>query len=112
MKSTLNRRSAARIIAAKQGITINAAEDVIDAFIEELSQHLCDGGRVSFRGLGSFTVYDRKTEKTYIDISTGEKKAAPPRSYVKFTVSRKLQDRVRRHRNEQNKRTRREDQGV
>jgi len=101
MKSTLNRRSAAKNIAAKQGLSINAAEDVIDAFIEELSQHLCSGGRVSFRGLGAFSVYDRKTEKTYVDIATGEKKAAPPRSYVKFTVSRKLQQRVRRHRDDQ-----------
>jgi nucleoid DNA-binding protein len=100
MKSTLNRRSVARAIASKQGMSINAAEDVIDALIEELSRHLCSGGRVSFRGLGAFSVYDRKTDKSYIDIATGEKKTAPPRSYIKFTVSKKLQDRVRRHRHE------------
>jgi nucleoid DNA-binding protein len=83
-----------RMLAAKHGITQNDARDILDTVLDSMAGTLCDGGSVSFHGLGTFSVKKRDGH-VYADPSTGERRRTPPRHFVRFSVSRKLQGAVR-----------------
>lgn len=68
------------------------AEEKLDRFIESLIKALSENEKVMFRRFGSFEV--RKTTEREITDPRGrqEKIHAKPRKYVKFTVSKVIEN--------------------
>lgn len=94
MSSTLNRAVMTRVIAETHGLSHAEAREILDTMFDSISAHLCEGGSVSFHGFGTLVVKPRDGH-VYVDPVTGQRKVAPPRHFVRFSVSRKLQSAVR-----------------
>jgi len=74
-------------IADKTGLNKVMVKSVLEAFLDELRQALCDGRRVELRNLGVFTAKKRK-RRVGRNPRTGESVPVPERIRVCFKLSR------------------------
>ncbi|MEL6344259.1 MAG: HU family DNA-binding protein [Myxococcota bacterium] len=74
-------------LAERRGIPRQIAEEVVHTFFEQMKETLCEGGRIEFRGFGSFKVRDYPA---YIGRNprTLERIQVPPKRLPVFKVSK------------------------
>lgn len=94
MHSTLNRAVMTKELAEKHDLSHNEARDVFQTVLDTIARHLREGGAVTFHGFGTLAVKQRDGH-VYTDPATGNRRKTRPRHFVRFTVSKKLQDSVR-----------------
>lgn len=71
---------------------LDLAEEKIDGFINALKAALKENDKIAFRGFGSFEVRET-TERMIVDPKDSSNIIhAKPRKYIKFKVSKNLQD--------------------
>ena len=80
-------------LAAREGITVKAAEEVVGVVFDSIAGALARGNRVEIRGLGSFKVknydgYDGRNPKS------GEKIEVRPKKLPFFKVGKELKARL------------------
>lgn len=80
-------------VAASTGLSHTAAAAAVRAMLGAIEAGLADGGRVVFRGFGTFLVADRP-ERPFVDPRTGRRGMSPARRAVRFVPSRILRDAV------------------
>lgn len=73
-------------IAKRTGITRIEVATVIDSFIAEIREAISNGNEVELRGLGTFTVRDRKA-RNGINPKTGEAIQVPEKRVPAFRIS-------------------------
>lgn len=94
MYSTLNRAVMTKALAEQHDLSQSQARDVLQTVLDTIGDHLREGGTVTFHGFGTLAVKQRDGH-VYTDPVTGDRHKTCPRHFVRFTVSKKLQDSVR-----------------
>ena len=81
-------------ISSDKKMSANDVRNVIQAFLDKMTDYLTDGDRLEFRDFGVFEVVKRKPK-----VGRNPKKASvpiiiPERSVVKFTPGKKMKQRI------------------
>lgn len=89
-RSTVTKKQLIHAISQEKGIHPNDVRNVIQAFLDKMTESLSTGNRLEFRDFGVFEVVRRKRK-----IGRNPKNAAvpiiiPERSAVKFTPGKKM----------------------
>jgi integration host factor subunit beta len=92
-RETLSKRTMTERIAAKAGIPIHLAQEVIQDFLDLIVAELSQGHRIEFRDFGVFQTVTRKP-RTALNPRTLEKVPVSSRVVVKFKAGRMLRERV------------------
>ncbi len=92
--STMTKKKLIGTIAQEKKLHPNDVRNVIQAFLDKMTDCLATGGRLEFRDFGVFEVVERKQK-----IGRNPKKAAEPiiipaRNAVKFTPGKKMRKRI------------------
>ena len=85
----MNRNEFVRALAAKTDMPIKAADELVKAYQEVLTEALASGESVSFVGFGSYQVKVREAHDMKIP-STGEVLNVPEKKRVTFKPGKKL----------------------
>lgn len=81
----------AAISRENPGLTVKEVECFLDHFFGEIGRHLVGGGRVEFRGFGSFSTAERRPNVGR-NPTTGEVVAVPGRRVVRFRPGKTVRD--------------------
>lgn len=85
-----------KLYSKKYNLKIKEAEKEVERFLETLETAFSENQIVNFRKFGSFEVRQTK-ERMVVDPKNQKEKIlihAKPRKYVKFKVSKKLEDKL------------------
>lgn len=93
--ATVTKKKLINAISQQKGIHPNDVRNVIQAFLDTMTDYLSKGDRLEFRDFGVFEVVERKQK-----IGRNPKDAAvpiiiPPRNAVKFTPGKRMRLRVK-----------------
>jgi len=88
--ATVTKKRLIQQISQKRGLHPNDVRNVVQAFLDAMTDTLSEGDRLEFRDFGVFEVVERKQK-----IGRNPKNAAvpiviPPRKAVKFTPGKKM----------------------
>ncbi len=92
-KHTVTKRDLIQRISASTGQTKVLVRDIIQRFLDEVSQELVGGNRLEFRKFGVFEVRQRPGRIAQ-NPKTLEKVPVPPKRVVKFKVGNVLKLRI------------------
>ena len=89
-KNTMTKKKLINSISQEKGIHPNDVRQVVQAFLDKMTDSLSDGNRLEFRDFGVFEVVERKQK-----IGRNPKNASvpiviPARQAVKFTPGKKM----------------------
>jgi integration host factor subunit beta len=92
--ATITKKKLIQVIAQKQGVHPDDVREVIQSFLDIITDCLAEGNRLEFRDFGVFEIVTRKQK-----IGRNPKNAAvpiviPARSVVKFTPGKKMKELV------------------
>lgn len=93
-KRTITKTHLVNAISSEQGMSATEVRNVIQAFLDKLTDTLTEGDRIEFRDFGVFEVVTRKAK-----IGRNPRKASvpipiPSRSAVKFTPGKKMKEQI------------------
>lgn len=83
-----------KALAEQHDISQRHARELLQTVFDTIANHLRDGGTVTFHGFGTLAVKQRDGH-VYTDPVSGKRRETRPRHFVRFNVSKKLQDSVR-----------------
>lgn len=88
--STVTKKKLIQVISQKEGVHPNDVRNVIQSFLDMMTDHLSQGDRLEFRDFGVFEIVERKQK-----IGRNPKNASvpiliPARKAVKFTSGKKM----------------------
>ena len=91
---TITKKKLIQTISQKKGLHPNDVRNVIQAFLDEMTDSLSQGDRLEFRDFGVFEVVERKQK-----IGRNPKNASvpiviPARKAVKFTPGKKMRQMI------------------
>ncbi len=89
----MNKSEMIEALAAKKGISLKKAEEIINTVFDSMTKALLDGDRIEIRGFGSFVVNEYKAY-TGRNPKTGEAIAVRPKRLPFFKVGKELKERV------------------
>ncbi len=89
----MNKSEMIEALAAKKGISLKKAEEIINTVFDSMTKALLDGDRIEIRGFGSFVVNEYKAY-TGRNPKTGEAIAVRPKKLPFFKVGKELKERV------------------
>lgn len=89
----MNKSEMIEALAAKKGISIKKAEEIINTVFETMTKALLEGDRIEIRGFGSFVVNEYKSY-TGRNPKTGEAISVKPKKLPFFKVGKELKERV------------------
>ncbi|MBY0552751.1 MAG: HU family DNA-binding protein [Candidatus Obscuribacterales bacterium] len=90
----MNKAELAGEIAGRTNTTKKAAEEMLGAFIEVVSENLSKGEKVTLVGFGSFLRRERKERETNNPQKKGEKIRVPAKKVPAFVPGKELKDKV------------------
>lgn len=90
----MNKAELAAEIAARTNTTKKAAEEMLGAFIEVVSENISKGEKVTLVGFGSFMRRERKARETNNPQKKGEKIRVPAKKVPAFTPGKEFKDKV------------------
>ena len=91
--ATVTRRDLTEAVCDEVGLVHGDAAELVDGFIEAITERLSAGEEVKISSFGSFTVRD-KGARMGRNPKTGEPAAILPRRVVVFRPSAKLKERI------------------
>lgn len=88
--ATITKKKLIQVISQEKGLHPNDVRNVIQAFLDRMTDYLANGDRLEFRDFGVFEIVKRKQK-----IGRNPKKASvpiviPARAAVKFTAGKKM----------------------
>ena len=89
----MNKQELISKVASKVGITKKQAQNVIDAFIEVVTDSLSKDEKVTLVGFGTFKVMQRKARKG-VNPQTKDIIQIPAKKVPKFVPGKNLKDKV------------------
>ncbi len=92
--ATITKKKLINDISRKKGVHPNDVRNVVQAFLDAMTDCLAEGNRLEFRDFGVFEVVERKQK-----IGRNPKNASvpiiiPARPAVKFTSGKKMRDMI------------------
>jgi integration host factor subunit beta len=100
--STITKKKLIQTISQERGVHPNDVRNVIQSFLDAMTDYLAKGDRLEFRDFGVFEIVERKQK-----IGRNPKNAAvpiviPARLAVKFTPGKKMKKLIEKDRARQN----------
>lgn len=100
--ATVTKKKLIQVISQKQGVHPNEVRNIIQSFLDTMTDCLAEGDRLEFRDFGVFEVVKRKQK-----IGRNPKNASvpiviPSRSAVKFTPGKRMKEVIEGEESEQN----------
>ncbi len=92
----MNKAELAAEIAARTNNTKKAAEDMLAAFTDVVTDVVSKGDRVTLVGFGTFERRDRQARMTNNPQKPGEKIRVPAKKVAAFRVGKEFQEKVAR----------------
>jgi len=88
--ATITKKKLIQVISQRLGLHPNDVKNVIQSFLDQMTDYLANGDRLEFRDFGVFEIVQRKQK-----IGRNPKNASvpiviPPRPAVKFTAGKKM----------------------
>lgn len=80
-------------LSVESNISIETATDIFNSFIDTIKDTLIDGGRVEFRGFGSFNVKDYQGY-TGRNPKTGQAVTVKPKRLPSFRAGKDLKEQI------------------
>ncbi|MBQ7738806.1 MAG: integration host factor subunit beta [Desulfovibrionaceae bacterium] len=80
-------------LSIESDISVEAATDIINSFIDTIKSSLIEGGRVEFRGFGSFNVKEYQGY-TGRNPRTGEAVTVKPKRLPTFRAGKDLKEQI------------------
>lgn len=92
--ATVTKKKLVQVISQSKGVHPNDVRDVIQEFLDRMTDYLAQGDRLEFRDFGVFEIVERKAK-----IGRNPKNASvpikiPARKAVKFTPGKKMKKMV------------------
>ncbi len=96
--ATITKKKLIQVISQNQGVHPNDVRNVIQAFLDAMTDYLAKGDRLEFRDFGVFEIVERKQK-----IGRNPKNASvpiviPARLAVKFTPGKNMKKRIEKER--------------
>lgn len=92
--TTITKKKLVQIISQQQGIHPNDVRNVIQAFLDRMSDYLSEGDRIEFRDFGVFEIVERKQKIGRNPKNAGVAIVIPARRAVKFTAGKKMRSMI------------------
>ncbi|MBI5654095.1 HU family DNA-binding protein [Candidatus Uhrbacteria bacterium] len=93
---SMNKAELISYLAEKVGVTKKQAEDMVEAFVEVVTNTLKSGGEVTIAGFGSFMAKTRKGRTGVNPQNTSQKIEIPSVTVPKFKAGKGLKDALKR----------------
>jgi integration host factor subunit beta len=94
--ATITKKRLIQVISQKRGIHPNEVRNVIQSFLDEMTDSLAHGDRLEFRDFGVFEVVVRKQKIGRNPKNAGVPIVIPARSAVKFIPGKKMRSLIER----------------
>ena len=94
MASSVSKADLVDSVAEKSDMTKKDVKTVMDTMLEQVGEHLKQGGKVQLTGFGTFEVRERKA-RTGVKPGTTEKIQIPASKYPAFKPGKGLKDSVK-----------------
>ncbi len=93
-KRTITKKELVHTISQEKGIHPNDVRQVIQAFLDKMTDCLSQGERLEFRDFGVFEVVERKQKIGRNPKNAGTPIVIPARNAVKFTPGKKMRSAI------------------
>ena len=90
--ATVTKKELVQLIAQKKGVHPNDVRDVLQAFLDLMTESLARGDRIEFRDFGVFEVVERKQKVGRNPKNASVPIIIPARKAVKFTSGKKMKE--------------------
>lgn len=88
--TTVTKKKLIQVISQKLGLHPNDVRNVIQSFLDQMTNYLASGDRLEFRDFGVFEIVRRKQKIGRNPKKAGVPIVIPARSAVKFTAGKKM----------------------
>lgn len=88
--TTVTKKKLIQVISQRRGLHPNDVRDVIQSFLDEMTESLAKGDRLEFRDFGVFEIVKRKQKIGRNPKNAGVPIVIPARSAVKFTPGKNM----------------------
>lgn len=92
--ATLTKKELVQLIAQKKGVHPNEVKEVVQLFLDFITDSLAKGDRIEFRDFGVFEVVLRKQKVGRNPKNADVPIIIPPRKAVKFTSGKRMKELV------------------
>ncbi len=89
----MNKSELIEKMAAKTGLNVFQAEEVVNLIYRKMRETMVQGGRIEIRGFGSFVVKEYQAYQGR-NPKTGDKISVPPKKLPFFKVGKELKERI------------------
>lgn len=94
--STVTKKKLIQIISQERGVHPNDVRNVIQSFLDAMTDSLSKGDRLEFRDFGVFEIVERKQKIGRNPKNAGVPIVIPARMAVKFTPGKKMKKLIER----------------
>lgn len=91
--ATITKKDLIDQISEKSGVRRSTVKDVVQMFLDQITEELASGNRLEFRDFGVFEVKSRAA-RTAQNPKTLQRVSVPPKRSVKFKGGRLMRDRL------------------
>jgi nucleoid DNA-binding protein len=95
--ATMTKKNLVQKIAQKKGMHPNEVRNVIQSFLDEMTDSLTNGDRLEFRDFGVFEIVERKRKIGRNPKNPSVPITIPARKAVKFTPGKKMKQAIESH---------------
>lgn len=88
--TTITKKKLIQVISQERGVHPNDVRNVIQSFLDKMTDSLVSGDRLEFRDFGVFEIVERKQKIGRNPKNAGVPIIIPPRRAVKFTPGKKM----------------------
>lgn len=88
--ATITKKKLIQVISQKRGVHPNDVRNVIQSFLDAMTEYLAQGDRLEFRDFGVFEIVVRKPKIGRNPKKAGVPIVIPARAAVKFTSGKKM----------------------
>ncbi len=88
--TTITKKKLIQVISQERGIHPNDVRNVVQSFLDAMTQFLAQGDRLEFRDFGVFEVVERKQKIGRNPKNAGVPIVIPARKAVKFTPGKEM----------------------
>jgi integration host factor subunit beta len=88
--ATITKKKLIQVISQNRGLHPNDVRNVIQSFLDQMTNYLAQGDRLEFRDFGVFEIVERKQKIGRNPKDAGVPIIIPARAAVKFTPGKKM----------------------
>jgi len=92
--ATITKKKLIQVISQDRGVHPNDVRNVIQSFLDKMTDYLAQGDRLEFRDFGVFEIVERKQKIGRNPKNAGVAIVIPARAAVKFTAGKKMRKRI------------------